>query len=136
MIINIKDLYKVLKEAGKVDEYQKILDLIDDSFKNRDKIEELKKEIIGLEKENKELSEKNILISDLELKNNVYWKKSSGDGPFCTRCFDKNREIIRLLLNKGHYSECPECKNTFNLNDKENNNGAILTKRKDFDPYY
>ena len=43
-MINIKDLYNVFKEAGKIDEYQKILDLIDDSFRKRDEIETLREE--------------------------------------------------------------------------------------------
>ncbi|MCK5476227.1 MAG: hypothetical protein KAI71_06640 [Candidatus Pacebacteria bacterium] len=134
-MINIKDLYSVFKEAGKIDEYQKILDLIDDSFKNREKIDELKKEVKKLEIENEKLLEKKVLINDLEFKDNAFWKKSDDDGPFCTRCFDKNRELIRLLLDQGCYSECPECKNSFNLRGKEDNGGVILAKHENFDPY-
>ncbi len=130
-MINIKDLYKVFEKAGKIDEYQKILDLIDDSFKNREKIEESKKENDKLRKENKELQEKLNLQEDLEPKNNAYWKKSNGDGPFCTRCFDKNKEIIRIPLKKDICSTCPECKNEFNLTGEERHS-CVLNDNEDF----
>ena len=37
-----KDAANVLKEAGKIDEYQKILDLINALFEKNDQVEEVK----------------------------------------------------------------------------------------------
>ena len=114
MIGDLKDLFNILQKAGKIDEYQKILDLIDEQFKNRQKIEEL-------EKENKNLHEKQLIQENLEFKNNSYWKKSNGDGPFCSRCWDKNKLLIRIIPTflAGNYADCPECKNRFNYTGKE-----------------
>jgi len=45
--------------------------------------------------------------------------KPSGDGPFCTGCFDTKRQVVRLSRQKppfdnlGEY-ECPACKQFYN----------------------
>ncbi|MEO0131295.1 MAG: hypothetical protein ABIK76_06355, partial [candidate division WOR-3 bacterium] len=42
-------------------------------------------------------------------------RKENGekDGPFCTRCWDKNKDLIRMHpCGNPAYSECPECKNS------------------------
>ncbi len=106
-MINIKDLFNVLKEAGKIDEYQKIMDLIDDSLELRKKIEELEKENSGFRK-------KEELVDSISVENGVYWKGK--DGPFCTRCFDKEKYLLRLTVRPGeNWGICPECKNQFNV---------------------
>ena len=113
-MINIKDLYEVFKKAGKIDEYQKILGLIDDSFKNREKIEEL-------EKNNKELQEKLEFKEGVEFRDNAYWKKSDGDGPYCSVCWNNKNKIIRLLpTNKyNNFYECKICSNKVNVTGKQ-----------------
>lgn len=37
------------------------------------------------------------LEADVEFRDKAYWKKSDGDGPFCVRCWDKDRKLMRLL---------------------------------------
>jgi DNA repair exonuclease SbcCD ATPase subunit len=110
-----KDAAKILKEAGKIEEYQKILDLIDDLFDKRDKIDKL-------ETENKELKEKLKVVGDYEFKINAYYNKESGDGPYCSRCFDKNKDLIRIIPDwiNGNYATCPECKQQVNFTGREN----------------
>ena len=109
-----KDAAKILKEAGKIEEYQKILDLIDDSFDKRDKIGKL-------EIENKELREKLRISDGYEFKNNAYYNKETGDGPYCSRCFDKDKSLIRIISNHvgGNYATCPDCKNYVNFTGRE-----------------
>lgn len=125
-MLNIKDLFDVFKQAGKIEEYQKILDLIDDSFKDKEKIQELIEKNTKLKEEKKELSEKLNLLNDLKFENNAYWKKSDNDGPFCLRCWDKNKEVIRIPFEKKGWSVCYECKNKFNLTGKERENCAVI----------
>ncbi|TSC94398.1 MAG: Uncharacterized protein CEN87_519 [Parcubacteria group bacterium Licking1014_1] len=109
-MINIKDLYGVLKEAGKIEEYQKILDLIDDSLRLREEIEQVKKE-------NSILKEKITIQEDLDFKRVAYYKKSNGDGPYCQACWDRDKKLIRILsINEHHnFYNCNVCKNTVNL---------------------
>ncbi len=104
-MINIKELYGVFKEAGKIDEYQKILDLLDDSFKNREKIEELINE-------NKQLKERLAIAGKIKFQSNAYYLGE--DGPFCMHCYDNDKKLIRLPKRPGFDSfQCPKCKNYF-----------------------
>lgn len=124
-----KDVAKVLKEAGKIDEYQKILDLIDDLFKKRDQIESLKEE-------NGHLKKQLEIQDNYFFENNVYWHKETKDGPFCSRCFDKSKNLIRCIptyLN-SNFSKCPECENTVNFTGKEDP-PMSFSPAENFDPY-
>ncbi|MEK7651336.1 MAG: hypothetical protein AAB377_02300 [Patescibacteria group bacterium] len=104
-MINIKDLYAIFKEAGKIDEYQKILELLDDSLKNREKIEELTSE-------NKRLKEQLAVARKIRFENNAYYLGQ--DGPFCMNCYDSDKKLIRLPERPGFDSlQCPTCKNYF-----------------------
>ncbi len=104
-MINIKDLYGILKEAGKIDEYQKILELLDDSLKNREKIEELVNK-------NGQLKEQLAVAGEIRFENNAYYLEQ--DGPFCMHCYDSDKKLIRLPERPGFDSlYCPSCKNYF-----------------------
>ncbi len=104
-----KDAAKILKEAGKIEEYQKILDLIDDLFQKREEIEQLKKINNGLE-------EKLRVTGGYEFRNNAYYSTETKDGPFCSRCFDKNKELIRIIPMKigSSRAKCHECGSVVN----------------------
>ncbi|PIR55121.1 hypothetical protein COU74_02990 [Candidatus Peregrinibacteria bacterium CG10_big_fil_rev_8_21_14_0_10_36_19] len=123
-----KDAAKVLKEAGKIDEYQKILDLIDDLFEKRDRIEKLQKDNVHLKKQLE--TQENYFFE-----NNSYWHKDNKDGPFCSRCFDKSKDLIRTIPTyiNSNFSKCPECKNTVNFTGKED--PSISFQEENFDPY-
>lgn len=110
-----KDVANILKKAGKIDEYQKILDLINDLFEKSEKIEKLKSE-------NNRLKEQLKVSKEYEFKNNSYWNKESRDGPFCSRCFDKNKELIRIIPNYlgSNHATCPECNKQVNFTGREN----------------
>jgi len=105
---DLKSIGKVLQEAGKIEQYKQILE-------TQEKLLEMQKKINDLEEENKELREKLKIKENLFYENNCYWIKKSEnqkDGPFCSRCYDKNKDLIRIHpLSDPEYSECPECKN-------------------------
>lgn len=52
---------------------------------------------------------------------NVYWKQGKGekdlDGPYCTRCWDKNKDWIRLKPIKLPTYKCPECKEIYRVKE-------------------
>ncbi|MFA4890887.1 MAG: hypothetical protein WC604_00835 [Candidatus Gracilibacteria bacterium] len=114
-----KDAAKILKEAGKIEEYQKILDLIDDLFEKRNEIEKLKEE-------NAKLKDQVKVKDEYIYKNNCYWHKETKDGPFCSRCFDKHKELIRIhpTFIESNLAVCPECKNSANFTGRANSYGA------------
>lgn len=122
-MINIKDLFAILKEAGKIDEYQKILELLDDSLKNREKIEELTSK-------NKGLKEQLGVAKKIRFESNAYYLGQ--DGPFCMNCYDHNRELIRLPERPGFDSlQCPTCKNYF---DQGRGGGLHVMQRQSKNP--
>ena len=74
----------VLKEANKIEEYQKILDVLEQLL-------EMQKRISDLETENKELKEKLKIQESLVFENNAYWIKKDGK---------KRWAILFLLLGR------------------------------------
>ena len=103
---NIKGLYRIFSEIGKLDEYKQIL--------------ELQKENEMLKKENKELQKKLEFQDDVEYKNNAYWKKSDGDGPYCPRCWDGDKKLMRMTTKVGgNFATCPKCKTKVNFMGKK-----------------
>ena len=71
------------------------------------------------------LEEKILLVDDrveagntLVLKNSMYYQES-GDGPFCTGCYDTARKVVRLVKQRAPFDEfgeymCPSCKVHYN----------------------
>lgn len=110
---DLKSIGKILQEAGKIEQYQKILE-------TQKELLEMQKKIQELEKENSELREKLKIKENIFFENNAYWlkKDEQKDGPFCTKCWDKDRYLIRMRFyaaqnwSRAHY-DCPECKNTY-----------------------
>lgn len=105
---DIKNIYKVFQEAGKIELYEKILEM-------KERLLSGQEENHGLKKDKERLTELLKIKDNLELKDNLYWirKEEKSDGPFCTRCWDKNKELIRIPIYNNQYSyNCPECKSS------------------------
>jgi len=103
----LKSIGKVLREAGKIEQYKQILEA-------QEKLLEMQKKIDDLKKENKKLNEKLKIKENLEYKNNAYWSKKdddSKDGPFCSRCWDVDKNLVHLhpAGMEGSWV-CPHCK--------------------------
>ena len=109
----LKSIGKVLQEAGKIEQYQQILDL-------QQQLLDMQKKINDLEVENKELKGKLELQSSLVYENNAYWVKEENkkDGPFCSRCWDVEKNTVRLKpsVQNPAFHSCPECKTQFQTN--------------------
>lgn len=107
----LKSIGKVLQEAGKIEQYKQILEALE-------KLLAMQKKIADLEEENKDLKEKVKTKENLVYENNAYWKKEGDDkdGPFCSRCWDKNKDLVRIHpMGNPAYSQCPECKNSVQI---------------------
>ena len=70
-------------------------------------------EISNMSSQNAELAIANQAdgSEQLEIRNNAYWKKSDGDGPFCMRCEDENKLHIHMINNNDISYKCPKCNN-------------------------
>ena len=56
--------------------------------------------------------------SNLKVKDGMYYDQS-GDGPFCTGCYDAKNKVIRLVKQKDPFTEfgeykCPSCNEFYN----------------------
>ena len=106
-ILDLKTIGKILKEAGKIDQYRQILEI-------QEKLLEMQKEIVGLEEKNKVLEEKLKIKEELFFENNAYWfiKEDKKDGPFCSCCWDNEKKTVRMQPggNPAYYS-CPKREN-------------------------
>ena len=101
----LKSVGKVLQEAGKIEQYQLILD-------TQQKLLEMQRVIAELEVDNKRLKEESEIKETLVSESNVYWTKKDNikDGPFCTCCWDSDHKLIRLHKNNlSGRTHCPKC---------------------------
>jgi valyl-tRNA synthetase len=85
-----------------------VMELIDDNGKLREKITGLQSDIDRLKKEKE-------TIESLTVEYGVYFQTTDNkhDGPYCTRCFDVEKNLVRLTVQSNGYAYCPQCKNTF-----------------------
>lgn len=85
----------------------------------------LKKEMLDLltvceelQKENKELREQLEIEESLKFDDGAYWKED-GDGPFCSSCWDSDKQLIRtqkhITMNK---MVCPKCKSEYKTEEQ------------------
>jgi len=102
----LKSVGKVLQEAGKIEQYKQILEA-------QQELLEMQKKIQNLEKENTELEGKLKIKENLIHGDNAYWidSESKKDGPFCSRCWDVDKNLVRLHpCGNPAYYDCPNCK--------------------------
>lgn len=103
---------KALQEAGKIEQYEKLIRTHEQISEQIEKIEELKKE-------NAKLKEKLEIQGALRfhpLENSFYMYDKSEkliDGPFCSHCWDSDHLLIHLHGTTAmDYFLCPKCNNT------------------------
>lgn len=105
---NAKDVAELIKKYNDQELYQKIIDLRDEIFSLKEENLAQKERIKILEDE---LSIKNNLIYDKP----YYWLKDSDskDGPFCQKCWDADKKLIRLQGRSNDIWKCHQCKGIF-----------------------
>jgi DNA repair exonuclease SbcCD ATPase subunit len=76
--------------------------------------DELAAKVERLEKENEELKHPQV---SLTFKNSAYYRVEDNDGPFCTKCYDEDRKLIRLSSLGSKFGvnhlRCPSCRAAF-----------------------
>jgi len=106
IIENAKDIAQLIKKYNDADLYQKIVDL-------RDEIFELREENLGLKEKIKNLEKDQYIQSQLTWEPPYYFlkKEEKKDGPYCQKCWDENKKLIRLQDHKNGCWSCLACKN-------------------------
>lgn len=107
----LKSVAGVLQEAGKIPQYQQILEV-------QEKLLGMQSHIFDLETENRELKQQIKTKEDLIVKNDAYWTKE-GDGPFCLTCHGAKNLLIRMISwGKGQH-KCNNCNHVVDTNPAE-----------------
>lgn len=107
-----KDIYELAKKAGTIDLQQRVIELREQTF-------ELREENLSLKEKVREVESKIELEKEVQFSDGVYWQlKSDGskDGPFCQRCFDEGRKLIRVhpcYYNNTPIWHCYACKSEY-----------------------
>jgi len=114
----IKSWANILKEAGKIDEYKEILDLLVKEREQEDEIRELKNE-------NRQLKEDLEIKGKIIFKNNFYYVEDIG--PYCSKCRDDEKKLIRSHPTYiwSNYAKCPKCESALNYTWRESNDGVV-----------
>lgn len=111
-ILDLNTVKEALQMAGKIELYPKILE-------TQEKLLEMQEKISKLEAENSKLKQELTTKASLNYENNAYWitNEEKKDGPFCSRCWDVEKNTVRLKpsANRAFHS-CPECKTVVQTN--------------------
>lgn len=108
IIENIKSVASVLQKADNIELYRKILDLQYEAMELVQQNNDLKIQIT-------ELKDKLSTQENLTFRNNKYWKileADKQDGPFCSKCWDVERKLVRHQNHNDGYLTCPNCQMT------------------------
>jgi len=124
---DLKNAAKILQEAGKIEQYKKILEA-------QKELLDMQKKIDDLEEENRELKKKLKIKESVAYRNNAYWVKKSEkeeDGPFCSRCYDKDKDLIRMQpCGNPEWGECPECNNRVQTTKGSTQSGVVIPEEE------
>ena len=107
LLDNAKDLATLAIEVGKMDLYQKAVDLQAQLVELSDQNAELRAKLAAID-------ERKRIGALLTPHGDAYWKREDGkvDGPFCTNCWDGEGLLMRLLKAGANFPwpTCPRCK--------------------------
>ncbi|MBC8470286.1 MAG: hypothetical protein H8D56_12510 [Planctomycetes bacterium] len=115
LIEDAKEAVRLVQKIDNMELYRKILDLQSEAIELIEKLKEKDRTITKLKTA---LSLKGKLICE----HSAYWlkneKNETVDGPFCTRCFDVERNPCRLVQKSTPRQgcetvQCPNCKVQF-----------------------
>ena len=107
-----------------IPKYHDIKDLLKKglTIEAQEKIMELREAALDLEEENRTLKDRiRELEEELRIKGNMVYEKPSywlvddndKDGPFCQKCYDSGKKVIRLQGGNNDRWACYECQSTY-----------------------
>jgi len=104
IIDNVKDIAKLIKKYDDIELYKKIIDL-------HDEISELRENNLKLKGKIKSLKEEKKIDEIIVFEKPYYWLKDGAkkDGPYCQKCFDDNKKLIRLQKIRNGLWKCLVC---------------------------
>ena len=97
----------------------KLSELINAIADTKSQISDIKLELIEKNERIQELENNLKIQNDLEFEQPYYWKISDGkkDGPYCQKCYDENKKLIRLQNDANGSWRCLVCASFFRDKD-------------------
>jgi len=107
----VDDVKSLVSIANKL----KDRELLEHVMNLQTKVMEYQDHIHRLEKENEDLKKQLTTHDSLIWENGVYFTMAGDkkDGPFCTRCWDVDKNLVRLRLYKDNSAVCLHCDKGF-----------------------
>jgi hypothetical protein len=105
IIDTVKEVAKVARQINNIELSRQIVLLQTEVLELHDENHRLRREVAAL-------TERMQLRERLVFERNFYWIVDDGerDGPYCPRCYDKEREPRRMLaMREGRSFGCPTC---------------------------
>jgi len=101
LIEDAKEAVRLVQEIDNIELYRKILDLQAEAIELMEKLREKDEKIAQLED-----------IGSVEIRNNFAYRVINDkiSGPYCPRCFSKDRKLVDLLNIRDHAYVCAICK--------------------------
>jgi len=137
-IKNAADIAKIIKDSGASLEQAEI------KLQLADLISALADAKIEIANIREIISEKDVEISSLtqklDVKDNIKWEKpyyfiiSNGekDGPYCQKCYDSKKSLIRLQGDGEGWWQCHECDSTYTDDSFDSGASSYMAPDNDF----
>jgi hypothetical protein len=100
-----RDVAKRLKDA----EVQEVL------LEAQERALSLKEELLSLRAENIGLKEQLATQVAVLFDGGAYWSTDDRDGPYCSRCYDVDKRLVRLKPSHELWHQCPACDKPFEV---------------------
>lgn len=100
VIETVKDVAVLVQKLDNMDLVKRLVEL-------QEQVYEVVAENRDLKDRNRILEEKLTTREELAFRKNSYWK--GDDGPFCSRCWDGENQLVRLHTRQGYDPRCPKC---------------------------
>ena len=116
-VATIKMVTGVVRDAGRIDLTQQVIDLQQTLLaliaENTEWVDKNRQ----LQQENHKLTEQISAHETLHYSQNAYWRGEGEqkEGPFCSRCLDVDLKAVRMTLNTVNVGLCPNCKTPVRL---------------------
>lgn len=123
------DIKELLKDAKNMATGANDLQLKSLLLDIQDKVFELQEENRKLRDEIHELRNVKLIDSQLEFKNNAYYKIGAKI-PYCSKCYEVDRKLVTLSATVPMYSttyvfNCPNCKNEYDSGIEHKQNTTL-----------
>jgi hypothetical protein len=133
-IASITAVLDAIKKARDVAKRFKDADVQEILLEAQERALSLKEELLSLRAENLSLKEQLAAQVEVTFDGGAYWsdKDNSREGPFCSRCYDVDKRLVRLRPTHDFWHHCPACDKPFEVTSAPRKVVPPITRRSSF----